>query len=388
MQPLRAARNRACLIAIAAMALHAQAPPASTVPDQKRLAYYNAYRAWREADPSLEHDLGAAPTDDLHRRIDAARVKALAYSKARMDYYNAILVDYTRLIAQLADSSRQLAFDDIVASVKSQRQAVAAQVAATSKEVDALGAERDKTLQRQAADRQWIALLSIENNLGEELRQLEETAKSGAASGSLRAKLLQHYQSATALLRQEIDFTRQEGALWQAYYDSLARALNRRATAMMTTRNAQPISVAPATPQDTHSQPPALAKTPDPAVNDEALTRWAGDWTYNPLNGKSYFGPQPDFVNIHIAVANGVLQGSYTARYKLPKGVHGSPDVAFSFDGALVPGDRQKFTLRSADGLSGTVEMHYLGAKSMEVVWNRPTNNKVLDFGDEIVYRR
>ncbi|MGH9665503.1 MAG: hypothetical protein ACRD9L_13850, partial [Bryobacteraceae bacterium] len=218
-------------------------------------------------------------------------------------------------------------------------------------------------------------------NLADQLRQLEETDGSTAASARLRVLLLRHYQAAAALLRQEIGFTRQEGALWKAYYDSLARVTASRR------RSPETESTPPARPPNSPQTEPARV----PAALDDGSAgrnRWTGDWVFRKLKVKTFFGARPEFANLQITIVNGAAQGYYTARYKLPKGVEGSPDVAFSFAGRLIAGDRQKFPFQSADGFAGTIEIRSLGRDSMEVVWNRVTAGKQLAFADEILQRR
>jgi hypothetical protein len=368
----------ACLVAAAGQIAYAQAPSGTPL-EQKRLAYYKAYRTWREADPNLEHDLATAAASGLHRRIAEARSKALAYTRARMDYYNELLAGYSAVIAKLGDPSQPLELDDAIAGLKAHQAALAKQTAAMSRELKALENDPQKTLQKQAADRQWGALAGLQTKLAEQLRQLEETVASSAASGRLRVLLLRHYQAAAALLRQETGFTRQEGALWQAYYDSLARALG---------NHRRPAETAPA---PTASKPvrraaPTTREPAAPVHGDSA--RWAGDWTYRKLKTKTYFGARPEFAKLQVTLINGFAQGYYTARYKLPKGVEGSPDVAFSFGGKLIAGDRQRFPLRSADGLTGTIEIRSLGPDAVEVVWSRVTAGKQLAFADEILQRQ
>lgn len=357
----RTVSRRLCLLVIAACAASAQTQsPVSTL-ERERLAYFQAYRVWRESDPNLERDLAGAPAADMRLRIDKARARALAYTKARAQYYETTLNGYNAVIATLGDGNQALELEDITASIKAHQAALARQTASVAAQLRAFDGEEDKTLQRQAVDRQWGALTSLQHNLADQLDQLAEASKGNSDSSRLRVLLLRHYQAAAALLRQEIGFTRQEGALWQSYYDSLSRALDNRRSV----------------------QTPAASSARAPAPSP-----WAGDFSYQKLNVKSYFGAQPEAAQLQVTVTDQFVQGYYRARYKLPKGVHGSPEIAFSFAGPLAPGTRQKFPLRDSEGLSGIVEIRSLAANMVEVVWNRSTPGKELANSDEILIRR
>ncbi|MEO7142427.1 MAG: hypothetical protein ABI165_02890 [Bryobacteraceae bacterium] len=224
----QSAAARAAVLAVAAMSLPAQPPVPDAALTQKRLAYYEAYRVWRQADPYLEHDLGAAPADDLHRRIADARAKAVQYTNAREDYYRQTLSGFTSIIGALGNPADPVGMDDVVNTIETQQAALATQISELSKTLTALGADNRKSLQRQAAERQSAALIGIQTNLAEQLLQIQESAKSGAAAGGLRSAMLESYRTASALLGQEIAITRQETTLWDAYYASLDTAVTRR----------------------------------------------------------------------------------------------------------------------------------------------------------------
>ena len=209
----------------AACGMSAQSPAAATV-EQKRLAYYEAYRVWRQSDPDLERDLVAGPAAQLHQRIANARAQAAAYTSARLGYYRQLLAGYEDILQRL--SAPGASFTDAIGEIKKHQSLVSAQVTGLARESGALKAEPGKELQRQAADRQWAALLGVQNNLTGQLRDLEQSAREDAASERLRKALLERYEAASALMRQEIAFTTREAGLWQSYYASLDKAVDER----------------------------------------------------------------------------------------------------------------------------------------------------------------
>ncbi|MDP8990604.1 MAG: hypothetical protein M3N41_11065, partial [Acidobacteriota bacterium] len=86
------------------------------------------------------------------------------------------------------------------------------------------------------------------------------------------------------------------------------------------------------------------------------LSRYLGVWTY-PTTGASFHGLQPLSAELVVREENGRAGGTLSARFKLPPGNTGDPEVQFNFEGAFQSSRGQIFALTSKSGGQGILEL-------------------------------
>jgi hypothetical protein len=79
-------------------------------------------------------------------------------------------------------------------------------------------------------------------------------------------------------------------------------------------------------------------------------------WVYPTVNGQ-FHGAEPEFVDFAVHESNGKADGTFYARFKLPPGSSGDPQVRFDLSGDFQAGRVQTFSLVSSDGAKGKIEL-------------------------------
>jgi len=118
-------------------------------------------------------------------------------------------------------------------------------------------------------------------------------------------------------------------------------------------------------PDETASHPQAerLPVAPAPPEEHNPLL---GTWIYVPgtlaeEDSKLY---RPEYIEMRIREVNGVIEGQYRARYRVPDRPL-SPNVGFHFAGQ--PGIAFRWT--GARGVAGRVELKIMSANALQVDW-------------------
>jgi hypothetical protein len=126
--------------------------------------------------------------------------------------------------------------------------------------------------------------------------------------------------------------------------------------------------------------PPAglAASGPDPGLLELARpappaapsypTRLAGNWFYAaPSRRETGNLYPPEFIELHVEEADGVVRGRYRARYRVVDQAI-SPAVAFQFEGRAGPGDAV-LPWNGPGGAEGEVTLRLAPGGSLEVAW-------------------
>ncbi|HLH39119.1 MAG TPA: hypothetical protein VKX39_08215 [Bryobacteraceae bacterium] len=298
-----------------------------------REAYRDAYKAWRQADPTLERDVAAAGPA-LAAEIDRVANQAIKYAAARSVF----------LSQSAAEQERRLAFlnQDLLAAPPAGSDAsriVSAEADAVRHSLDVYGKDPDRGIQmaRALLNRENIALGALAPLLAEARKTADQARAATESEQQARKKALGLLREASAMTNQQIAKASQEGAAWADYYRLLADAV----------RGATPASVTP-----------AAAPAPDPRAPSSALpalplSRYVGAWVFPAVNGL-YHGPEPEFVDLVVHEQNGHADGSLFARFKVSGG---DPLIRFDFAGDFQKTRNQVFNLETSDGAKGTIEL-------------------------------
>src|SRR5207245_1342989 len=118
-------------------------------------------------------------------------------------------------------------------------------------------------------------------------------------------------------LKQNAAQTGRETAAWAGYYQKLADG-------------AQGLAVTPPAPAPSPSVPdaPSPRAAPKPSITPVPLLRYTGAWVFPPVNGL-FHGPQPEFIDLVVHEDAGHASGTLFARFKLPPGSPGDPELRF-----------------------------------------------------------
>ncbi len=334
--------KRVCLAMGLAVGVFAQPNPAQPNPAQSnRDAYRGVYRAWREADPNLEQDAGAGGTA-FGERAGRAAAQAAAYATERTAFLKQLAGENETGAAVLENAT---AIHPPSLSPDSFQRYVADESAATAHYIEIFAKDSDRGIQllRQALDQERSALAALRAAIVERGKAAGVVQDAESVAEQVRREALEVRSDLVAGLKQAAEQTNGDAAAWVEYYRSLAAGAP--ATATLPTEAGNPIR--PANP----AAPPLT-----PAITPVPLVRYTGAWTYPSTNGL-YHGPQPQFIDLGVREENGRASGTLFARFKLPPGTAGDPELRFEFSGEFKNTRTQVFSVVTADGAKGTIEL-------------------------------
>ncbi|HWZ34327.1 MAG TPA: hypothetical protein VNX18_23475 [Bryobacteraceae bacterium] len=293
-----------------------------------RDAYRSAYRAWRQADPNLERDAGTAPT--LVPRIATVAAQAARYGAARSSFLRQMTASEEQTFQGL-----DAPLPDLPDLTRGVRENVTAESALVKHNLDTFSRDSDRAIQqlKLMLDRENLALTALSTAIAER-QAAAEAAKSAIASAEqARAKALNIGRDLNGAMGPIADQADRETAAWAEYYRKLADAARQPAA----------VPVIPSAP------PPPTSITPLP------LSRYTGAWIF-PSAGL-YHGPQPDSIDLTVREENGRAAGTLFVRYKLPPGSKDDPALRIDFSGEFKNTRNQVFSLQTAEGAKGTLEL-------------------------------
>jgi hypothetical protein len=308
--------------------------------------YRRAYQAWRQTEPALESDAGAA--GDLAARAERASAAARAYVAARVEFLDGISREASDQLQRIRDLNVGTAFTGPLPDV----QITVTRSSETVRRVaESFGAAADPGIRqlRNALQQERAALDAISQAMVNSRRAMEAAVNAAIDLGQARETAVRAYEGLAAARAQSTDQMRQSEAAWVAYYRALANPPS-------AVTSAAPPKPAPAVkPGAADATANAAPVARPPAITPLPLLRYTGGWTF-PANGV-YHGTQPEFVDLTVKEANGHVTGVFSGRFRLPPGSTADPMVAFTFEGDLTPNRNQTFNLRTRDGVSGTIEL-------------------------------
>jgi hypothetical protein len=335
-------------LALAASAF-AQAPPDAN--DAQR----DAYRHWRETDPSLERDATSAGAT-LGARADKVAAEAGKYFSLRKDYLEGRAADARRGASVLEPVN--VAPD----ALPNLERFLTSQDTILKSTIDTVARDPDRAIQqlRAALDRERAAIAAIGTALKESQKSQEAAAQSSRTAELARAKASEEYQNLAAGLQESEQITDKSAAAWSGYYRALSDAARGAAVPVTSSGPALPSvgrAVAAVEPAKPAAANPASALAP--AVRPAPpvpLVRYVGAWTY-PTVGAHFHGAQPESADLEVREENGQVSGTLMARFRLASGSTENPVVRFQFAGAFGGTRAQKFSVTAAGGATGTLEL-------------------------------
>ena len=93
-----------------------------------------------------------------------------------------------------------------------------------------------------------------------------------------------------------------------------------------------------------------------PTITPLSLLRYTGAWVFPSTNGL-YHGPQPEVIDLVVREDNGHASGTLLARFKLPPGSPGDPELRLDFAGDFKNTRNQTFALETSEGAMGSIEL-------------------------------
>ncbi len=298
-----------------------------------REAYRDAYKAWRQADPTLEREVaGAGPA--LAADIDRVANQAEKYASARSVFVSQSEAEQQRLLAFLQQEPPAGLPGGSGAS-----RIVGVEAAAVRHSLDVYGNDPDRGIQlaRSLLNRENLALGALAGLLADAQKTADQARAAGESEQQARRRALALWRESSAIANQQIAEASQEGTAWADYYRMLSDAV----------RGAAPAAPVPTLAPTAEPRPPASARPPLP------LSRYVGAWVFPAANGL-FHGPEPEFVDLVVHEENGHADGSLFARFKVSSG---DPVIRFDFAGDFQPARNQVFPLQTSDGASGTIEL-------------------------------
>ncbi len=313
-----------------------------------RNPYRDAYRAWREADPTLETDASSAGAG-LSPRTSRDADLAAAYCAAHAIALRKLAADRTADFEWLRDNALRPLPD--LAPVSDEIRFATSEITALTAGASTLSNDKDPAIHRlvQAFQQEQAALEALKASITEREESENEAIKAVTAAEQSRAAAASHLLSLSTALTQAGELMRGESDAWADYYSKLAGSAVKNAA----------VENAAATP------PPAAEPTPAPAAAEPALprpsitplplSRYVGVWSYQA--GDMFHGPEPQAVDVTVKEDNGHASGTFSGRFKPGDGTSGETVVNFQFSGDFQNTRNQSFTLQTSDGAMGKVEL-------------------------------
>ncbi len=297
-----------------------------------REAYRDAYRIWRQTDPTLERD---AATKGPALGADADRVanEAAKYGAARAAFFTERAAAQDRQLAWLAAK-----LPDMIDVPDGAADVIAAETKAVKRGIDTFAGDPDPAMQqlRGMLERENAALAALSAAIADRRKVTDSARSADAAAEKVLLVAANAGREMIVGLRQSAQASARETTAWADYY----RVLSDGARGVIPA----PVSSTPSSP------PPATERRP--TFTTLQLARYVGGWTYPIVNGL-FHGPEPVSIDLDVHEDNGHIQGTLLGRFKVP----GDPEVHFEFSGEFKNAKSQVFALETNDGAKGTLEL-------------------------------
>jgi hypothetical protein len=372
----RNAGGKACsVLVVATLCLFAQS---------SREEYRAAYRAWRDAEPNLELD-AVAGGNGLAPRASRAAAEEAKYSAAYSAFLRQLAGEYGP--SALSLQTALPAMPPSPAPAAPLLRFVAAGTTSVNANISAFANDTDPAIRplQQALERERSALSALSSAIVDRQKTEERATLAMNLMEQRRTNAIEQYQAVVTAITASADAVDREAAAWPAYYQKLAEAartpLAPAAPVLSSTLNtANPANPAP--PAAAPAAPPAAPITPLP------LARYTGAWTYSTVEGM-FHGAEPEFAELVVHEQNGRATGTFYARFKLPSGSTGDPQVRFEFSGSFRATRNQTFPLETSDGSKGTIDLIPGNAFNLlEVNFEMPIKPGRIHLGDLLLVKK
>jgi hypothetical protein len=369
----------------------------SGLAQQSRDQYRDAYRLWREADSVLE-SAAAAGLPSLAREATNLATLAAKYEAARRAYLDARARELGPKILRLENAAP--ASDLPMPPAKAEQDLVAASLTLLKTSSSTIGNDPDPGLQplRVALERERAALAAAGMAVDQRQTDIDQERDASKILDDRRLKALDGYRALVAGLDQAARQTDGETAAWAQYYQKLSGVATRGGAAVLppATRTVNPGSSSP--PPVVNANPPAArgpnpaAATPNPLPRPPVVTtltvgRYTGAWFYPSVTGQ-YQGVRPETVRLIVRERDGHATGTLSVRFRLAAPVTMDPELRMEFAGDFKPGRVQTFTLITAEGARGTLELVPGSAINLlEVNFQTEARPRKIEHGNFILLR-
>lgn len=211
--------TRRCLLCLLiASCVFSQTPSQST-----RDAYRAAYRAWREADPSIERDAATAGPGTIALRAARLAAAEARFAAERRKFLDGLYASSGETLSWLEDArsveppmTPSKATDDYLATADT----------AVRRSIETLAKDTDRGIQplQQALDREQKVLADLTTAAEDERKAAETYSELAAATEQLILQGTVQDRILTAGIRQLLEETSSDAAAWSDYYRMLAAA--------------------------------------------------------------------------------------------------------------------------------------------------------------------
>ena len=295
-----------------------------------RDAYRAAYRAWRTADPTLEQDAASAGPA-FRTRAEQASALAAAYGAAKSEYLQQAASAEENRAGWLTTPPQAISpmlDENAVALAASEDRTV-------KRTMDSFAADPDAGIRelRGMLGREDAALTALTAAMAQRRRAADDLKKANTSLAETELAALDAYKTVDLSVKEAGSDAGAETVAWGDYYHLLSEA-GGGATGAPATTSAVPKAVVVPLP----------------------LLRYTGAWIF-PAQGGLYHGAQPEFVDLVVHEDNGHATGTLFARFKLPPGSTGDPELRFDFAGDFQATRNQKFQLTTSENATGTIEL-------------------------------
>jgi hypothetical protein len=313
------------------------------LPAQSLDTYQQAFIEWLKSSADLERDAATA-AETLAARADSASADAAKFESARKAFFDAQR-------AQLAEAANRLQPMQLPSDTQAGKTAsgfLTSQDAVLASSIESFANDRDEGIQRlrQALDKERAALTALRTAMESRETATEAAKLANETAERARSGTDDQMKAISASFEQS---ARDAGTLaeeWPAYYRALVSGA----------RGIGPVDAAPATAirpsiSTASTTPPAPATSGRPAV---PLARYTGAWQFLP-GVSTYHGLPPLSFDMVVKAEGGQITGTVSATYDI--GTRADPGVRFTFSGPLQAGRNQAFSLQTAEGATGKVEL-------------------------------
>ena len=306
-----------------------------------RDAYHEAYKAWHQADPSLERDAATAGAP-IGARADRVAAEAARYYAERRSFLEQSSHENGDKLAWLAapppepGTPRTQAANDYVGT----------ETGTVRKAIEGFKGDPDPAIQqvRNMLERENLALGALSASLADRDHAGAEVDAAVAAVDEAWRKAFGRDREIAALAVKSAASVEQERSAWVEYYRTFSDAA----------RDATSDAARGVTADGGVSRPAEPA--PRPSITPLPLARYTGDWIFPQTDGM-YHGAPPEFIDLVVREDNGHCDGRMVGRFKLPAGSPGDPIVRFEFKGDFKNTRVQTFDLVTSNGSHGTIDL-------------------------------
>lgn len=317
-----------------------------------RSPYQEAFKAWQQADPTLERD-AATGGATIGARADKAAAEAVKYHAARQAYMDSQRVNAEQKATAIDALPVKAEFD--AASLNY----TTVQIASVGTSMNAIAADPDRAIQRLrlALEQERAALTALNVALTDSQKNLDAMKRDSGAAEQARAKLMGHYKALAADLQQGATQTNAAGTAWAAYYRSLSEAARNGLAHGPTLSSVTAPVRAPAAEAPKPSVPaPGAAPAGSRPTMTLPLYRYTGEWNY-PIVGAQFHGPQPESVDMLVREENGFAKGTLIIRFQVPPRGTTESSLRINFEGPFQNTRNQSFPMTGANGAKGNIEL-------------------------------